>query len=449
MPRTLLGISGLNIYNIMLLGVLIGFYFQNAKEKLQWQIPKWINFCLIVYIVVFIIAFLRMEFGFSDYMPFYQTRGTGMPSRGSFFIDYFINPLRWFLPFLLFCYGASTPERQKFGMYAIVATATLFALQIISRMMPALIGGDDLAERALRVLDRNIGYHRVDLAALMAGSAWAVFSLRLAINNWLVKNALLGLFVVITLALLLTGGRTGYAAWGGCGFMLMLLRWRGWLTLAPFGLVLALTMVPGLWERMTEGFTEESHSGYAQQGKGDISAVDDSGRDLYAITSGRITVWPSVINKISEAPLNGYGFHAFRRLDMNRVIEDEYGFAHPVGHPHNAYLQYALDNGVPALIIVLMFFGLVSLRAFGIFLDKSSPPVHQALAGMTLSFAACHAVASMGSQSFYPTQGSVLMWCAFGLFLAAVQYQERSEASSVGAVQKSRWEAYRKPQLHG
>ncbi len=66
--------------------------------------------------------------------------------------------------------------------WAVMATLgiyVLLAVQVI-RWMPlsAIADGDALTERSLKILSNEVGYHRVNLAVLLAGAVWAVFAAR-------------------------------------------------------------------------------------------------------------------------------------------------------------------------------------------------------------------------------------------------------------------------------
>ena len=51
-----------------------------------------------------------------------------------------------------------------------------------------------------------------------------------------------------------------------------------------------------------------------------------------------------MIEKIKEAPLFGYGRLAMRRTGLSAFLMEQLGESFP--HPHNAYLEQLLDNGV-------------------------------------------------------------------------------------------------------
>ena len=181
--------------------------------------------------------------------------------------------------------------------------------------------------------------------------------------------------------------------------------------MAAFAIVMA---VPGAFERFTQGFGE----GDELQGE---EAVDQ-----YAVTSGRNLIWPYVIAKIEERPVVGYGRLAMKTTGLQAFLWDEMREAFP--HPHNAYLELLLDNGWLGALLVLPFYLVTLKMAFSLFLDSRSP-VFVAAGGMALALVLALLTAALGSQTFYPREGSVGMWCAIGLLFRVERERSRAVAS--------------------
>jgi len=88
----------------------------------------------------------------------------------------------------------------------------------------------------------------------------------------------------------------------------------------------------------------------------------------------------------------------------------------PFPHPHNAYLRLLIDAGfVGALPIFYMFilFLRMSYRLFKSGGDK----VSVSIGGMALAMIISQMVAGIGSQNFFPTEGTFGMWALIGLML--------------------------------
>ncbi|MEO0576827.1 MAG: O-antigen ligase family protein [Pseudomonadota bacterium] len=413
MPRTMLNIPGLNPFNIVLLFVLIGWFVQKNRDQLSWVADKKLTKLLLLYFAVLIISTARALLDPKGLnVPVPPLMG-GPPPVGKIISNAVINGLKWVLPGLLIAHGANTDARKRAAVQAVLITGFLFSIQVISKMLPALIGGDDLASRALRVLDRDMGYHRVDLAALTASSAWAFYAFRVHAVKPLERLMCLGGFFVCSLAMALTGGRAGLLAWLAAGAVLAFLRMRQLLVLLPLAGIVALSVLPGLRERVLEGFSSDSYEASAER-RG-LDTIDDSGRDQYAITSGRVVVWPLVIEDAKKAIVFGHGRYAMLRRGIAQRLGFEYGIT-SFGHPHNAYLQILFDAGMVGLLICLWFYGTMGIRAFRIVAGKGRD-IETAIGAITMSFLVVQAVAGIGSQSFYPIQSSVMMWVMIGLWI--------------------------------
>ena len=186
--------------------------------------------------------------------------------------------------------------------------------------------------------------------------------------------------------------------------------------------ILVPLAIPSVGERMLQGFGQTDASG---------GAVTDE----HTVTAGRNVIWPFVIDKIGESPALGHGKLAMRRTGLADYVQSQVG--DNFGHPHNAYLQWMLDNGVPSLLGLLVFYAIILFFAARLFRDKRSP-LFAAVGGVSLSLVLALLVASMGSQTFYPREGAVGMWAAIGLLLRASIERKRGIARETLAARQAR-----------
>ena len=261
------------------------------------------------------------------------------------------------------------------------------------------------------------GYHRVNLSMMLAGAMWAVLcSTYLVRQSWL-KAMFITASLAIFFAQALTGGRTGYGTWAVVGLCIGLFRFRKYLLIIPIAVIVSVMVIPGVYERMAQGFSAETRD------PGILAAAEplDNEPDLYTITAGRNIAWPHVVEKIQEALLSGYGRLAMNRTGIAWLLWSEYGEVFP--HPHNAYLELLLDNGVLGAIPVLTFYFLIIKFSLSLLADSRSR-FFVAIGGVTLSLVIALLVASIGSQTFYPREGAVGMWCMIGLMLRVYTQRE-------------------------
>jgi O-antigen ligase len=402
MPKTLFGVQGLNPWNILLLVVVIAWLASRRRERLVWDMPRGVNVLLLSYLGVVIVGFLRM-----------MADRTRLPeSTGSLVSEYLVNTVKWVIPGLLLYDGCRSRRRFLLGLAALTAIYVLLAVQVIKWMPIATLGGgEELASRSLKILMNEVGYHRVNLSVILAGGSWAVLAAAGLARGFGTRAVILFAALAVTYAQALTGGRAGYVTWIAVGLLLGMVRWRRYLLALPLVVAAVLALVPAARERMLQGFTPETRdaSRNVATEERDPDAPDD-----YTITAGRTLIWPYVVDKIIEAPLFGYGREAMRRTGLAAFLLEELGESFP--HPHNAYLQWLLDNGVVGFLLTMPFYGTVIVLAFSLFRDSRSP-VFVAAGGAALALVLALLLGAVGSQTFYPREGAVGMWAAIGLML--------------------------------
>ena len=412
MPKTMLGIQGLNPWNIGLFFVVLAWALNRGREKLSWDMPRHIKYLLLLYLAVVLIAFFRMM-GDQGEMEKLSTE--------ALVSEHLVNTIKWVIPGLLLYDGCRTRSRFMIGLASLLGLYFLLGLLVI-RWMPlsAAISGQALSARSQKIIMNEIGYHRVNLSMMLAGASWAVFAFRPMFKN---RRHLAFIIIIAALSLVyaqaLTAGRAGYVTWGVVGLVLCAIRWRKYLLFAPI-LVIAITMaIPGVVERISQGFTRETRDTNPKIEK--IYKSNPNEPDMYTILAGRNIAWPFIIDKIDESPFIGYGRAAMVRTGLKSFLWEKFGESFP--HPHNAYLEMLLDNGWIGFLIVMSFYLIVFWHSISLFRDSRSP-VFVAIGGVTSALVLALLVASMGSQSFYPREGSVGMWCAIGLMLRV--YVERA-----------------------
>lgn len=396
-PKTMFGIQGLNFWNFLLGVVLVAWLAARKREGLTWDMPTPVTVLLVLYLAVVLVSFARMM---ADRAYLYDSTGTLVSEQ-------LVNTVKWVIPGLLLFDGCRTRRRFHLAVAAMLGVYVFLALYVIKWMPLGLLSdGEALERRALKILVSEIGYHRVNMSMMLGGAAWAVFASRCLMTKTSLRLGVLLLAATIVFAQALTGGRMGYVTLAVVGLVLCTIRSR-WLLLAgPIFLAGVIALVPAAADRMLQGFapgtSEYNASPYAQ------------GPDLATITAGRTIIWPYVEEKILEAPIFGYGRLAMQRTGLTSFLATDLneGFA----HPHNAYLELLLDNGIVGFLAVMPFYVFIVLCALRLYADSRSP-VFVAAGGIAAAMTLSLLVAAMGSQTFYPREGAVGMWCAVGLLL--------------------------------
>jgi O-antigen ligase len=398
MPTEMLGIRGLNPFNLMLLNVVIAWALNRDRERLRWDMPFYLNALLFLYLIITLVAFTRMVA---------QPTNVGM-GYGEMLSNYFINTYKWVIPALLLYDGCRSRERFHFALLAILLIYVLLGVQA-SRQVPPTPDLSELERMSRERLPKQTGYHRVDLSTMFSGASWAIFASRVLLRRrshrfWALMAAL-GVFY----SQLLTAGRAGYATWCVIAMVLCSLRWRRYLLAVPAVLLVVTLALPAVVGRMLDGIETSGAHG-----------VDV---DMDRLLAGRNEIWPYVIDKIKQRPFEGWGRQAQRRLGLAKFAKIE--LKDDFGHPHNAYLELLLDTGLAGFLPVMTFFAVALYQGMKLFRDSRSP-IFIAAGGTSMALILGWMGGSIGAQTFYPREGSVGMWCA--IMLSFRVYNERARA---------------------
>jgi len=394
MPKSMFGIQGFNMWNVLFMGVFVAWLASRRREGLKWDMPRHMNVLLLLYLGVIVIGFLRAVFDRSHIER--TTTTSGLIS------EQLINTVKWVLPGLLLFDGCRTRKRLQWAVVSILGMYFLLAAQVVKRMpwSSALGGGGEGIQHTRLKLCGSIGYSSCDMSTFLAGASWAMLAAVPLVRRRKHKLLVLGAAGITAFGQALTGGRAGYAAWAATGLVLCAIKWRKGLILAPAVPVLAVLLLPGMVDRIMYGFGKTDVSGQAM--------TDD-----YEVTSGRTLIWPHVIDKIEESPVIGYGRLAMPRSGLTAFLGREYGQGDAFPHPHNMYLELLLDNGIIGAIPILLFFGLTVIYSAKLF--RNADPWCSAAGGLALGLLLAQLFAGMGSQHFYPEESKVGMWA--GMFL--------------------------------
>ena len=412
MPKTIFGVQGLNPWNIGFACVVVAWAMSRRREGLSWNMPRYIQWSLLLYLGVVLVGFYRMM---------EDRSGLGDYSTGALFSEHLINTIKWVVPGLLLFDGCNSRSRFYMGLLSLLGLYFLLGVQVIRWMPPGeAISGAGLTTRSAKILLNEIGYHRVNLSMMLAGASWAVFAAGSLTTSRSQLMSVIAASLILVYAQALTGGRAGYFTWAVVGIVLCSIRWRKYLFFAPIVVILIVLLIPGVQERMSQGFASETRDGVLYVN--DIYQSDPDEPDTYTILAGRNIAWPVVIDKISESPVFGYGREAMARTGTAAFLLDK--FREEFAHPHNAYLEMLLDNGLIGFLIAIPVYLILLWHSISLFRDSRSP-VFVAIGGVTSALILALLTASIGSQTFYPREGAVGMWCAIGLMLRV--YVQRSQ----------------------
>jgi len=412
MPKSIFGIQGLNMWNVLFVGIFLAWVASRRREGLTWDMPRHVSVLLLMYLGVILVGFLRAVFD-RNYIEDYPLR--------SLVSEELINTIKWILPGILLFSGCRTRRRLIMVLACLLVMYFLIAVQIVLRIpSESILSGDRINQT--RQICSDIGYGAVSMSAFLAGAFWGILATLPLVRQRIYKALVLAAASMVVFGQALTGGRAGYVAWGATGLVLCLLKWRKYLILAPVVVMLLPIVFPGAAERMITGFGQTDVAGQ--------SMIDD-----YLITSGRNLIWPHVIDKIIESPMFGYGRLATKRTGLQEYLRQRYGDAEAVSGPHNMYLETLLDNGIIGSIPFFLFWAAVIVYSGILFRSKNR--LCSAVGGLALSLMLAQLVAGIGSQHFYPEESTLGLWAA--MFLSIRVYVEQARVREGMIVTEGYW----------
>ncbi len=392
-PKSFAGIQGLNVWNILLADIFLAWLANRRREGLVWDMPRPVSVLLVLWLGVILVGWARMMLDRS-----LLTDSTVVDLTS----EQLINTIKWPMAGLLLFDGCRTSPRVKWALASTLVLFTLFAVQIAKYVPPTVILEiGSLKER--REIGDDLGIDVNGASKMMSGVPWAILAVMPLIKQRRYRFLMLGAFILNLYALALTVGRSGYIACGATFVLLCLLRWRRYLLLSPLLVLILPIALPGATARMLSGF-------------GEIDVAGQKSIDKNAATTGRSVIWPLVIDKSLESPVFGHGRMAMQRTGLSNRIETESELREMIGHPHQAYLQELLDNGLTGFVIVIGLYAFIWVYAVRLFVDRTNP-WYSAAGGVALALVTGHLVACLGGQSFYPDRVDVGCWCAIGLML--------------------------------
>jgi len=143
--------------------------------------------------------------------------------------------------------------------------------------------------------------------------------------------------------------------------------------------------------------------------------------------STRFVLWKSAIGIIKDHPMFGIGVRVFPKL------VDHYAKGFPLdakGHAHNAYLQAAINYGIPGLLLVLFVYIALALRLFRNFRKTGS-----AWASAGLAILVMYMLEGLTEDNFGDAEVTMYFWFLQGLILGRlVEDDEKSGSGTANSL---------------
>ncbi len=393
MPTTMMGIQGLNPWNLTLVVVTLAWLIQRTKENRPWKLGALPTLVIIAYAGNLLIAFLREITDLGSFPP-------GHP-KGTFsgvLADDFINPFKYMWAAFLLGDGANTRQRAKTAILAIIILGVAYGVMVVKVVPLGTLIDSGRMMLVRKKIDNEVGLHANDMSKVLLVTFWSIVA---AHHLW--KGTLQKFGFVIMSGFALVGiaacySRAGYATFLGVGLIMACVRWRKLLLIGPFALVIFCLVFPSIVERSLMGF----ESNYAGGGS----------PDLNEITAGRTgNLWPPTIEEIGNAPFLGQGRLSILRTDAYGKIMALEGNCPST--PHNGYLEVLIDTGFLGLAITSAFF--LGIAGLSFALMRDADPLMQTVGGMGVVASLSLLINAMSGGILFPDQGMLGMLCSFFL----------------------------------
>ncbi len=400
-PQYLMGINGLNPWNVLLLVVVLSWWVHRRGELRPLDLPRPVVTLLVVCSAVVFVAYARAATDLGTLSSALDTEVSFVGFTGEFLI----NRVKFVIPALLLFDGCRTRQRVAIAVGVVLAAAVAYALLVI-RYVPvqSLLSASESVFMSYRHrIDRDTGLMAIDMSMLLAGAFWSTVALAsLAARRRSQQVGLLAAALVLGLGMALCHSRGSYIGWAAAGMVLAAVRWRRMLLLLPVAVIAVFMLFPAIPARLSMGW----------------NMVDEAGEEIHdwdKVTAGRSTdLWPAAFEQFYANPLLGYGGEACSRTELrDRWLE--HGSTAPT-HPHNAYLQLLLDVGLIGFVPIMLLYGGLWLLALKLFRERRDR-LAAAVGGMGLATVTVLMVTALGAQSFYPTQSTLPYWCLWALTL--------------------------------
>jgi O-antigen ligase len=393
-PHEMFGVVGLNPLNLLLVGCVFSCMLHAlADGSLRRLLPAQLVW---LYVVPILIAGAVGSRHIREIAPtlLVAYQGLDFPNTASYLIEMVFKPLLLVVFALLVGAAVAKSSRPERFLVPAVVSICAIALLVPVYVVHSGITLHQLASSEEREFFSPLGMHANDLGRLYAGGfALALFTWPVAESRGLRLSLLLALGLT-TVAAVLTFSRGAFVALAVVCVLYVLRRFSvRTLIMAALAVVAVLLLAPhAIFERLSAG-----------QGAG-----------LNAISAGRVNgLWLPLLPEVLHHPLFGNGIGSILWSEPMRRGAGSQVLA--VTHPHNAYLQAALDMGITGLLLLCAYFVQVwkGFRALA-----KDAELSEVLRGFFQGAAAgllSMLVSDFTDSSLVPRPEQVFLWLAIGV----------------------------------
>jgi O-antigen ligase len=392
-PHAMLGVTGLNPFNLLLLGTFGALVLRRLTDRGRRQLlprPLWW-----LYIVPLLAAGAIGSRHVGEIVPaFYVHDMIAFHDVPGYLRDVVAKPLLMVVYALLVAAAAAGSQRpQRLLIAAIGSIWVMGGMAIVF----VLVGGASLGQLASstqREFLSPLGLHANELGRLYTFACALLLFSWSASHRAAVKLLLAASIALVAIALLLTYSRSAFLGCAVVSALFALWRRKGSTPLLPGFVVLVVVFADpaALYERLTAGF----------------------GAGLNEVSAGRIDgLWLPLLPEVLRSPVYGHGLgsilwsEAMRRGGGAAVLA--------VTHPHSAYLQALLDMGLAGLLLLGAYFAHVWTRLRRLAADPELDPLLRRFFEGASAGLLAFLLTGLFDSSLLPKPEHALLWLAIGM----------------------------------
>jgi O-antigen ligase len=401
-PRAMLGVTGLNPFNLLLAATLVSFVVRElARGGMRGFVPRPL---LWLYLVPLVIAgFLGSRHVDEIAGGLRELGAVSFDSAGSYLRDMLMRP--FFMVLFALLLGAAVARSQKPEKLLVPALLSVWIMCALVIFFVAKEGVSlgELSSDRFRQFFLPLGMHANDLGRLyMVAYALLLFTWG-ATEHKAWKFILLASMLVTTLALVLTMSRGAFLGFALVNVMFLFTRRTAGAFLFALVVVTGLLFVmpDSVWDRLGTAFSG----------------------DFNTSSAGRTDeIWTPLLPEVWRSPIWGNGLGSIMWSDAMRG-----GQILLVTHPHNAYLQAALDVGLLGMAILLAYFVHVWRSLTRLVRDEAvSPTMHGFFNGARAGLAGFF-LAGVAGSSLAPVPEQAFLWLAIGMMYGYLRPRSNDE----------------------
>jgi O-antigen ligase len=330
-PHNIAGITGLNPLNLLLFGTLAAWFLQRSGGGSMAQLaPPPLRWWYVLPMVIGALLGLPHLAEIPSY--FRALELVSFDNSLGYLRDMLLKPL--FMVLFAVLVGAAMTRSRREESFPLPMLISVWLMCLLTIVFVYLSGATlaELSSSRAREFFLPLGMHANDLGRCYA-MAYALMLFTFAASGDFRLRALLMVSMgVVVIALIFTFSRGAFLGFVGVNGLFLLSRRK----VVP--LLLGGVLLVGLVFLLPDAVFDRLGTGW--------------GNGLNAISAGRVDeIWLPLLPELWNSPVYGHGIGSILWSDALRN-----GLILQVTHPHNAYLQAAMDLGVVGLILLCAYF---------------------------------------------------------------------------------------------